>query len=277
MDRAATDRSTAPWPQGHGHRVSGGAVSRPAGDGSGARRVFVLAADPVDGARLVRAVTSCGLVATAAFQPAHARAWLPFLDVDLVVVDHPDLTGPAELDGLRTMSGAPVLALGMVATGTRGDEVIVLDRDTAWLTLRSEVLRQLSLPPGGAGPGSSQEHLAPVSAAGITLSAVQAELEVDGRRLAITPRQWRLLRPLLLAQGAVVPVSRLAAALGHDHYPVTAVEAALVRLAGRFRALGPAAVPPAIERVAGGYRLVRAEAARGCSSDVVVLAPAHPG
>lgn len=274
MERGAVGNGTSTWPHGHGHRSTGAPARRAPRPGPAGRHAFVLAADPVDGARLARDVAACGLVATAAFQPAHARAWLPFLDVDLVVVDHPELAAASDLDTLRTLSGAPVVALSPVPCGTRGEAIVVLARDTASVVIRSELRRMLALPPGGEAPAGED---AEVTAGGVTLPADRTEVLLDGQPLAVTPRQWRLLHALLLASGAVVPTARLAAALGHDHYPVTAVEAALVRLAGRFRTLQQTAVAPAIERVAGGYRLVGAAAARGGGDELVVLSPAPTG
>jgi DNA-binding response OmpR family regulator len=204
---------------------------------------FVEAATGVDALRLVE----------------DERPDLVLLDVGL-----PDLDGFAVLREIRAFSAVPVIMLTArdepidTVRGLEGgaDDYVAKPFDHLELTARVRaVLRRLDL----AAPTA---RAAPYRRGEVEIDVGAHEVRVEGRRVALTATEWRVLEVLVANAGWIVPHERLLARVWGRDEPadLDSLRVFVRRLRAKLR--DSAAEPRYLETVRGlGYRLLAGEAA----------------
>ncbi|WP_328536224.1 response regulator [Streptomyces sp. NBC_00344] len=132
-------------------------------------------------------------------------------DVVLLDLGLPDMDGVEVIKGLRGWTRVPILVLS--ARHTSDEKVEALDAgaddyvtkpfgmDELLARLRAAVRRA---EPVGSGPGSGEDAVSLVEAAGFTIDLAAKKVHRDGRDVRLTPTEWHLLEVLVRNTGRLV-------------------------------------------------------------------------
>lgn len=168
--------------------------------------VLLLTRDVVRAGRTAHTLTAGGLLVTVAFDEGHALACLRDLRVQVLVVDIAALQGAVE-PGLRALRRAtPAVVLALAVPGAVGLERLfaagvaaVVSVDASPTELVGQVRALLGLGDPCDEGGRRQLSWGP-----IRIDQGHRAVVVDGRDVALTPLQLRLLTILVNARGDVV-------------------------------------------------------------------------
>ncbi|MFI7454478.1 response regulator transcription factor [Nonomuraea sp. NPDC049714] len=192
-----------------------------------------------------------GMAVDVVFDGADAleRALINHYDVILLDRDLPGLHGD---DVCRALAGHPARVLMLTAAGTIEDKVSGLDVGADDYLAKPFAFAELVARIRALGRRSTSA-LPPVLAHGsLRLDPATRVATRDGRRLALSPKEFAVLELLLAARGAVVSAEQLLER-AWDEYADPFSQTVKVTVSRLRRKLGD---PPLIETVAqAGYRI----------------------
>ncbi len=165
---------------------------------------------------------------------------------DLMILDLmlPDMPGEQVLEQIRDHIGLPVVIISAKSEEedkirglqTGADDYITKPLSPRELVARVHAVLRRSRPVNdSADEQPSRSPHAVLRGAGIELDLQAREVSVDGRRVEVTPTEFRLLRALVERAGAALSTEQLLGAVwGYDGYDRHVVEAHVHRLRAKI-------------------------------------------
>jgi two-component system KDP operon response regulator KdpE len=188
---------------------------------TGGPTILVVEDDPETRAALVRELAAGGYQVVEAPDGRTALERWAARRPDLVLLDLglPDMEGLRVVSAIRREAATPIVILSgryeeqeKVAALDRGaDDYVTKPFGVDELRARIRVALRRAAGPAGDRAGK-------VTAGPLTLDAAAHAVEVDGRPLDLTPREFELLRVLLTHRGRVVTKGRLLRAVWGEAY-----------------------------------------------------------